>query len=497
MRPIHLTACLAFAAAVSIASAQPIPEGSEFQVNIYTTSSQGGGGIAMRPTGEFVAVWDSYGQDGDGWGIVARRFDSTGAPVGGEILVNGSTIDHQSHSRVGMDDSGRFVVAWRSGYSLGIGGDIFARRFDSDGQPLGAEFPVNYETYGNQFDPLVAMDGSGRFIIVWSGDPPEPFQPWDVFAQIYDSTGVPQEGPIVVNEETVNGQRATSIAMSRSGSFVIIFGSDNPLGFATTIWARRFDSDWNPLGREFVVSTPTYYGKYGAVADSDADGNFVVAWSQRYLDGSLYGIAARRFDKAGLPVGVEFQVNTTTYGHQYISDAVMDDDGGFIIAWDSAGVDGDGFGAVARRYDSAGVPEGGEFQVNTYTTGHQFFPLLAGDPSGNVTAVWASIGQDGDLYGVMGQRLLGPAGCVPMPGPVLDLQAEAISGGADLLFTWSNTFQADDYVLLAEPVPSGGFTTILDSGLDGASGITVSSVGGTTYYRLAARNTLCGIGPKH
>ena len=40
-----------------------------------------------------------------------------------------------------------------------------------------------------------------------------------------------------------------------------------------------------------------------------------------------------------------------------------------VITWSSYGQDGSQSGVLAQRYNAAGVAEGGEFQVNSYTTG--------------------------------------------------------------------------------------------------------------------------------
>ena len=67
-----------------------------------------------------------------------------------------------------------------------------------------------------------------------------------------------------------------------------------------------------------------------------------------------------------------------------------------------------------QRYDAAGVRRGGEFQVNTYTTGGQgssYYFLeqnsgVAMGPSGNFVVVWGSYldSQDGSDGSVHGQR---------------------------------------------------------------------------------------------
>jgi hypothetical protein len=75
--------------------------GSEFQVNTYTTNNQGAvpfGGhlIASDSSGDFVVVWNSQYQDGDGYGIFAQRYDSLGGPVGttkaGAFSANATTV---------------------------------------------------------------------------------------------------------------------------------------------------------------------------------------------------------------------------------------------------------------------------------------------------------------------------------------------------------------------------------------------------------------------
>ena len=48
--------------------------------------------------------------------------------------------------------------------------------------------------------------------------------------------------------------------------------------------------------------------------------------------------------------------------------------GNFVVVWRSADQDGSGHGIYARRYNSAGAAQGGEFRVNTTTAGDQVHP---------------------------------------------------------------------------------------------------------------------------
>jgi hypothetical protein len=133
-------------------------------------------------------------------------------------------------------------------------------------------------------------------------------------------------------------------------------------------------------------------------------GDFVVTWHTGFQDGSLRGVFAHRYASTGLPQGGEFRVNTYTTSDQYFASVASDSTGNFVIAWQSDTQDGDGFGVFAQRYDDAGTPLGGEFRVNTFTTNRQFLASAASDPAGNFVVAWTSDSQDGSGFGVFAQR---------------------------------------------------------------------------------------------
>ena len=131
--------------------------------------------------------------------VRARRFNSSGAPQGGEIIVNTYTTGTQaaptsrsirpatssSSGTAGGLNSGQPA---QDGDSLGV----FARRFDASGNPLSAEFQVNQYTTGNQARPTIAMRPTGEFIVVWAS--PQDDQLGAIMARRYDSSGNPIGG---------------------------------------------------------------------------------------------------------------------------------------------------------------------------------------------------------------------------------------------------------------------------------------------------------------
>ena len=77
--------------------------------------------------------------------------------------------------------------------------------------------------------------------------------------------------------------------------------------------------------------------------------------------------------------GGEFRINTTTAGDQTYPAVAMDSAGDFTVTWTSSGQDGSAGGIYAQRYNSSGVAQGGEVQVNTTTAGDQTTPDIAMD----------------------------------------------------------------------------------------------------------------------
>eukprot|EP00930_Biecheleria_cincta_P028691 TRINITY_DN20010_c0_g1_i1.p1 TRINITY_DN20010_c0_g1~~TRINITY_DN20010_c0_g1_i1.p1 ORF type:complete len:634 (-),score=72.11 TRINITY_DN20010_c0_g1_i1:227-2128(-) len=55
---------------------------------------------ASRDSGQFALVWQSWGQDGDGWGIFARVFSADGKPLHHEVQVNSDSRGFQWYPKL-------------------------------------------------------------------------------------------------------------------------------------------------------------------------------------------------------------------------------------------------------------------------------------------------------------------------------------------------------------------------------------------------------------
>jgi hypothetical protein len=158
------------------ASAQPAAVTPVFQVNTYTDGDQVWPVVAANDSGRFVVVWHSTKlyepgptQDGDGFGIFAQVFDASGARIGTEFRVHQTTAGNQTQPDVAMDEDGGFVVVWRNETPVTFQSQIFGRRFDPTGAPLGDEFAVtDVAPPVRDLSPAVVLDGEGRFAVAWT-----------------------------------------------------------------------------------------------------------------------------------------------------------------------------------------------------------------------------------------------------------------------------------------------------------------------------------------
>jgi hypothetical protein len=270
----------------------------------------------------------------------------------------------------------------------------------------GAEFRVNTFTTGDQLNVAVAMDADGDFVVAWESSGQDGSL-GGIYAQRYSASGVPQDSEFRVNSFTTGGQRIPATAMDADGDFVVTWYDYSQDGSGFGIYAQRYNAAGTAQGGEFRVNSFTIGQQRLPSVAMDDDGDIVVAWQSAYQDGSGYGVYAQRYNAAGIAQGVEFRVNSYTTSSQGDPSVAIESDGDFVVAW--IGNQDGGSNVYAQRYNAEGVAQGAEFRVNSLTIGSRQFPAVGMDADGDFVITWtdgtfAFNGQDGSLGGIFAQR---------------------------------------------------------------------------------------------
>lgn len=252
--------------------------------------------VAVLAGGEVVVVWSRMEADGHLRGICARRLSPAGALLGGEWLVNQASAYNQSKPAITALSDGGFVVAWMSESVRGgdpniietvsdaYAVDIFARRHDAAGQPLGNEFKVNTQVHHCD-NPGVAATAGG-FTVVWEQrDTVVRTNSMDILARSYDLAGVPVAPPAVVNSTTYGDQYAPRIA-TQGDTHLVLWTSLGQDGSYEGIYGRALTVTGAPNGEEFLVNSTTFNQQIHPALAADSTGRFLVVWS------SFTGVAA-------------------------------------------------------------------------------------------------------------------------------------------------------------------------------------------------------------
>ncbi len=263
--------------------------------------------------------------------------------------------------------------------------------------------PINVTQVGDQNDPAVAISADGTYMVVWVNVNPTIFEESEIIGQRFSSLGEAIGPEFIVNTYEVGPQIEPAIAMDDEGNFVVAWSGQGDID-DSGVFIRRFDQFARPLGAQLRVNQYRDSNQDAPGVAMDDTGNFVVTWTSFGQDGDLDGVFARRYNSFGVAQGDEFQVNTFTPHRQDESAAAMDADGDFVVIWESDSQDGNSLGVFGQLYDDTGTAVGDEFRVNSYTNDKQLAADVDMAPDGSFVATWASFLQDGSGYGVYARR---------------------------------------------------------------------------------------------
>jgi hypothetical protein len=393
--------------------------GGEVLVNTVTAGDQTNPSISMAPNGNFVVVWSSF-STASGWDVRGRKFtynssgEIVGANLGGsttstaEFNVTTST-GNQRGASVAIADNGAFVVSWRNeanntlvrrrysatgsvGGNLTVAtsatamnlstasaadgrsvsawydnGQIRAARYTSTGTASGTAFTVASTNVlvSNDHVPSVAMDASGRFVVLWRSSNGN-----QMLFQRYSDTGVAQGTATAVAADAGVAAKSPSLAINAGGDFAVSWVDDageQPVRF------KKFAADGTALSTSvFVMNDPDYPGSKSTSVALDSTGRLVAVWSGQGKEDTS-GVFARLYQDSNINVPSVTSVVPTA---------------GCTVGATSVVITGTGFqGATSVRFGTVAATS---FTVDSPTQITATAPVGAGVVDVRVTTVYGT-----------------------------------------------------------------------------------------------------------
>jgi Ca2+-binding RTX toxin-like protein len=337
-------------------------------VNTTTSGAQMNPDVAINASGTFVVVWQSENQDGDGWGVYARRYNSAGVAQGGETLVNTMTAGAQTAPKVAIDSSGNFVVTYLNEASAD--GVIMARRFQADGTPI-AEITVSSGGSKAYTSPVIAMRGDGSFAVAFVRTNLDTDNSTDIQIQAYASGGAASGSTQTIADP---GDQA-SPTLAAGTNFVLAWADASTS--EATIFFRSLAPNGAWSGAAVQANQDSLGNRTQPRVSLDTNNNVVLGWTQQEQDTFYSSTVYRSFNSASAAMSNETAV-TDGSSMRTLMDVSFTAQGGFVEISTIGEFGGYGLGSITSmenviRFDgSDAVDQVVAYDLNSTTVRSSF-----------------------------------------------------------------------------------------------------------------------------
>lgn len=328
--------------------------GAPLQVSDATSASHFAPTVTSAQDGTWLVLWRV---EDEAAGLVAyegRRVAADGASALGPVFTLNTTALGVGESSGATNiiapvvtrlRNGNLLGAWSGGAKgMGIQLGVYARLFDTAGQPLGGEIDTGTVISGQlAFSPVIAPLIGGTSLIAWEVQPggksADPF----VQGRRFDSAGVAVGAAQALSPQVKVYEGLPGIVGYQDGEVLVTWKAADSKNGTTSVQvnARRLSSALKPVTGA-IAHTLDFdaEGTYPSAAPAMvlADGRAVVAWHNQgtgmksmYL--SRYYRADDAFDCVATDIAGPWL--PTELGERYIPALTGFADGRILVAWQS------------------------------------------------------------------------------------------------------------------------------------------------------------------
>ena len=268
--------------------------GAEVAISQTKANEQQKPVVAMLGDGSFAVAWESFGQSGGNkYDVILRCYDAAGAAVGNEQLVNTTVTDNQQAPHIVPFADGRYLVVWQSFAEDGAGWGVYGQLLYKDCKAIGNQFIVHTTKASDQTAPRAAADVNGAFVIVWSslgqdGDN------YGIYAQLFDKTGGKAGGEFKLNAVTAGEQSKPMVAFLPNGNFVATWQTVGEDEAGYSVKSVQFKGNAQQ-SLDWIVNTTFSADQSQPALVGRFDNSWVVAWRSLGQDGAKGAVIGRLF----------------------------------------------------------------------------------------------------------------------------------------------------------------------------------------------------------
>ncbi|MEM7048796.1 MAG: hypothetical protein AAF604_04015 [Acidobacteriota bacterium] len=364
------------------AQGQVMVQGGQVAINQVTAGNQDFAAIDVSSDGVFAVLWESADQDGSADNVYLRRFGADGVALGDQMRVNVETDDDQHDPDVAFLSDGRLVVVWDSDQQDGSQRGVYGRLFDTAGAPVTGEFLVNQVTDGDQNDPVVAAGLNGGFLVAWETNPvANPAE--NVAARLFDSTATAVADQFLVNITLTGDQEDIDVASDGAGNFVLVWESDDQDSSPDSIVARRVDASGALQGGEIAVNATSAGIHFDPALVVQPDGRFLVVWEELPPTPGPSAVVGRLFAADGTAMTSDLRIDDGQ-GSAELPGAAGGPSGDFLVAWHDDFLDSGELTIVGRHVTAEGILRGAVERLSPEVAGDQAVarPIVGTDGRG-------------------------------------------------------------------------------------------------------------------